>query len=83
MMIDDNLVIETLDDLEAFLRVVENGGLGLQDVSGIALATNNSNGRPFIAILDSKHQLLMGRWVSQLVYENGKDMVRNGPKKAH
>ena len=47
MMIDDNLVIETLDDLEAFLRVVENGGLGLQDVSGIATGNQQWYGRPF------------------------------------
>lgn len=83
MMIDDNLVIETLDDLEAFLRLVENGGLGLENVTGVALATNNSNGRPFVAVLDDKHQLLLGRWVTKEVFNNGKDIVRNGPKKAH
>ncbi|WP_417879945.1 hypothetical protein [Vibrio sp.] len=82
-MIDDNLVIETLDDLEAFLRLVENGGLGLKKVTGVALATNNNNGRPFVAVLDDKHQLLLGRWVTQDVFDNGKDLVRNGPSKAH
>ncbi|WP_462155164.1 hypothetical protein [Pseudoalteromonas piscicida] len=82
-MIDDKDIIETLDELEAFLLLIDNGGLGLQNVAGVALATNNSDGRPFIAILDDKHQLLLGRWVSQDVYENGKDMVRYGPKKAH
>ena len=80
-MIKDNEVIETLAELEAFLTLVENGGLGLTNVQGVALATNNSDGRPFIAVLDNKHQLLLGRWVSLDVYENGKDMVRYGVKK--
>mgnify|MGYP000097253847 CR=1 FL=1 len=82
-MIKDNDIINTLDELEAFLLLVENGGLGLKNVEGVALATNNSNGRPFIAVLDDKHQLLLGRWVSDEVYENGKDMVRYGVKKTH
>lgn len=82
-MIKENDIIETLEELEAFLLLVENGGLGLTNVEGVALATNNSNGRPFIAVLDDKHQLLLGRWVSQEVYENGKDMVRYGVKKRH
>tara|TARA_Y100001956_G_C4114736_1_gene184293 strand:+ start:1144 stop:1422 length:279 start_codon:yes stop_codon:yes gene_type:complete len=82
-MIKENDIIETLKELEAFLLLVENGGLGLTNVEGVALATNNSNGRPFIAVLDDKHQLLLGRWVSQDVYENGKDMVRFGVKKRH
>ncbi|AUJ69219.1 MULTISPECIES: hypothetical protein [Pseudoalteromonas] len=82
-MINDKDIIETLDELEAFLLLIDNDGLGLQNVAGVALATNNSDGRPFIAILDDKHQLLLGRWVSQDVYENGRDMVRYGPKKAH
>tara|TARA_Y100000034_G_scaffold86883_1_gene104169 strand:- start:807 stop:1082 length:276 start_codon:yes stop_codon:yes gene_type:complete len=80
-MIKENDIIETLEELEAFLLLVENGGLGLTNVEGVALATNNSNGRPFVAVLDDKHQLLLGRWVSQDVYENGKDMVRYGVKK--
>ncbi|WP_105901115.1 hypothetical protein [Vibrio gangliei] len=82
-MINDNDVIETLEELEAFLLLVENGGLGLINVTGVALATNNSNGRPFIAVLDDKHQLLLGRWVTQEVFDNGKDLVRRGPKKTH
>ncbi|AIY66644.1 hypothetical protein [Pseudoalteromonas piratica] len=82
-MIKDNDMINTLDELEAFLLLVENGGLGLKNVEGVALATNNSNGRPFVAVLDDKHQLLLGRWVSDEVYENGKDMVRYGVKKTH
>ncbi|MFB1078412.1 hypothetical protein [Photobacterium damselae] len=82
-MIDDSIIIETLEQLESFLRSIENGGMGLTNVAGVALATNNANGRPFVAVLDDKHQLLLGRWVSQEVYDNGKDMVRfrYGPKK--
>lgn len=82
-MINDNEVIETLDELEAFLLVIENGGLGLNNVGGIALATNNTNGRPFVAVLDDNHKLLLGRWVTQDVFENGKDLVRKGPNKIH
>lgn len=82
-MINDNDVIETLEELEAFLLLVESGGLGLKNVAGLALATNNSNGRPFVAVLDDDHKLLMGRWVTQDVFENGKELVRQGPKKPH
>lgn len=82
-MIDDNQLISTLDELEAFLRLVENGGLGLENVAGVALATNNSNGRPFVGVLDDKHQLLLGRWVTQEVFDNGKELVRSGPRKTH
>ncbi|MBE0459238.1 MULTISPECIES: hypothetical protein [Pseudoalteromonas] len=80
-MINDNDVINTLEELEAFLILVEGGGLGLKNVAGLALATNNSNGRPFVAVLDDNHKLLMGRWVTQEVFENGKELVRNGIKK--
>lgn len=82
-MINDNDVIETLDELETFLRAIETGGLGLANAAGVALATNNTNGRPFLAVLDDNQQLLLGRWVSADVYENGKDMVRYGTKKVH
>ena len=82
-MINDNDLIETLEELEAFVMLVDKGGLGLKDVAGIALATNNSNGRPFVAVLDDKHQLLLGRWVTQEVFENGKDIVQFGGKKPH
>ncbi|KXI24347.1 hypothetical protein [Photobacterium sanguinicancri] len=77
----ENTVIETLDELELFLISIEDGGLGLTNVAGIAMATNNTDGRPFVAVLDDKHQLLLGRWVSQDVYENGKEMVRRGPQR--
>lgn len=82
-MINDNDVIETLDELETFLRLIEAGGLELNNVSGVALATNNANGRPFVAVLDDNQQLLLGRWVTPYVFENGKDMVRYGTKKPH
>ncbi|MFT2112599.1 hypothetical protein [Marinomonas sp. 2405UD68-3] len=82
-MINDNEVIETLDELEAFLLRIENGGLGLKNVGGIALATNNADGRPFVAVLDDNHKLLLGRWVTQCVFDNGKDLVRKGPNKIH
>ncbi|QUX95694.1 hypothetical protein C0J08_09840 [Marinomonas sp. CT5] len=82
-MINDNDVIETLDELETFLRLVEVGGLGLDNVSGVALATNNANGRPFVAVLDDNQQLVLGRWITTDVFENGKDMVRYGAKKPH
>ena len=82
-MINDNDRIETLEELEAFVLLVDKGGLGLKDVAGIALATNNSNGRPFVAVLDNNHQLLLGRWVTQEVFENGKEIVQFGAKKPH
>ncbi|ELR65620.1 hypothetical protein C942_00703 [Photobacterium marinum] len=77
----DDKVIDSLDELEAFLLAVESGALGLTNVAGVAMATSNADGRPFVAVLDDKHQLILGRWVSQDVYENGKDLVRYGPKK--
>ncbi|MCB5161284.1 hypothetical protein [Marinomonas algarum] len=82
-MINDKDIIETLEELETFLRLIETGALGLDNVAGVALATNNANGRPFVAVLDDSQQLVLGRWVSQDVYENGKDMVRYGTKKPH
>ncbi|KZN47220.1 hypothetical protein [Pseudoalteromonas luteoviolacea] len=82
-MIDDKEEISTLVELESLLTLVENGGLGLENVAGIALAIHNSSGRPFVAVLDDNHQLLLGRWVTQEVFENGKDLVRVGPKKHH
>lgn len=82
-MINDDKVIDTLEELEAFLLALESGSLELNNVAGVALATNNSDGRPFVAVLDDNQQLLLGRWVTQEVFENGKDMVRYGPKKIH
>lgn len=74
----EQAVIETLDELKSFIISIENGGLGLQNVEGIGLAKSNADGRPFIAIFDNKQQLIYGRWVSQDVYDNGKEIVRNG-----
>lgn len=34
----DNHVIETIEELEAFLHLVESGALGLEGVTGVALA---------------------------------------------
>ncbi|CAH9049397.1 hypothetical protein PSECIP111854_00030 [Pseudoalteromonas sp. CIP111854] len=82
-MINDNNVIDTLEELETFLNAVDKGGLGLENAVGVALATNNSNGRPFVAVLDDNHQLLLGRWVTQDVFDNGKELVRNGIPKSH
>lgn len=82
-MNNDLPIIETLDELEQFLIAVESGSLGLNGVAGIALATSNADGRPFVAVLDDNHQLLLGSWVSSQLYENGKDMVRNGPSRKH
>ncbi len=82
MNIDDQ-IIETIEELETFLKLVESGALGLEGVSGVALATTNSDGRPFVAVLGEQHQLLLGRWVSKHVYENGKDIVRYGSKRPH
>ena len=80
-MINDERVIDNLEEVEEFLLAVENGSFGLNNVAGVALATNNADGRPFVAVLDDNHQLLLGRWVTQEVFENGKDLVRRGPTK--
>lgn len=82
-MINDDKVISSLDELESFLRAIESGVLGLQNVAGVALATNNADGRHFVAVLDDKHQLLLGRWVTEEVFKNGQDLVRNGSKPTH
>ncbi len=83
LMINDDKVIDNLDDLEAFLISVESGLLGLQNVAGVAMATQNSTGRHFVAVLDDKHQLLLGNWVTEEVFNTGQDLVRNGPKRPH
>ncbi|CAE6934545.1 hypothetical protein AB3Y13_02380 [Vibrio alginolyticus] len=79
----DNEVIETIEELKAFLQLVESGALGLDGVAGVALATTNTDGRPFVAVLGEKHQLLLGRWVSKHVYDHGKDIVRYGANRPH
>ena len=71
-------IISTLTELENFLKLVENGGLGITNIEGVALATNNKDGRRFVAVLDDKHQLLLSRWVTEEVFQTGQDLVRNG-----
>ncbi|NLS14784.1 hypothetical protein HGP28_18155 [Vibrio sp. SM6] len=70
--------IETLEELQAFITAVENGSFALNHVAGIALATSNSTGEPFIVVLNDKHQPLKARLVSDFVYQNGKEIVRQG-----
>ncbi|WP_162046656.1 hypothetical protein [Vibrio taketomensis] len=82
-MIKDERIIDTLEELEAFLHAIDSGILGLQNVAGVALATQNSTGRHFVAVLDDKHQLVLGRWVSEEVFKNGQDLVRKGPNTTH
>ncbi|MFY2507268.1 hypothetical protein ACN3E9_02945 [Vibrio pectenicida] len=82
-MFSDDRTIDSLEELEAFLIAVENGSFGLEVIAGIALATNNADGRHFVAVLDDNHQLLLARWVTDDVFQTGQDMVRNGPKKSH
>ena len=74
-------IITNLEALESFLILVESGGLGLSNVSGLVLATNNKDGRRFVAVLDDKHQLLLTRWVTEEVFQTGQDLVRNGYRK--
>ncbi|MEC6814322.1 hypothetical protein [Photobacterium toruni] len=76
-------VIDSLEELETFLLSVENGGLGLQGVEGIGMATNNADGRHFVAVFNNQHQLIYGRWVSDAVFENGKELVSKGPRQTH
>lgn len=71
-------IITNLEELETFLISVETGGLGLTNVAGVAMATNNKDGRRFVAVLDDKHQLLLSRWVTEEVFQTGQDLVRNG-----
>ena len=74
-------IITTLEELETFLITVESGALGLGNSAGIALATSNKDGRRFVAVLDDKHQLLLSRWITEEVFQNGQDLVRNGPNR--
>ncbi|NKF50848.1 hypothetical protein G3R49_09770 [Shewanella sp. WXL01] len=80
MNFDEN-VIEDLAELERFILMIESGVLGLEGVAGIGMATSNADGRHFVAVFGDGHKLLLGRWVSDEVFANGKDMVQNGIKK--
>jgi hypothetical protein len=80
-MIKDKRIISTVKELEAFLQAIDSGMLGLNGAAGVAMATNNSDGRRFVAVLDENHQLLIGRWVTEEVFLNGQDLVRQGAPK--
>lgn len=76
-------IIDNLAELERFLLSVEDGSLGLNGVEGVGLATNNADGRHFVAVFDKSQKLLFSKWVTKEVFESGKDMVRNGVKPKH
>ncbi|MEF1255368.1 hypothetical protein [Vibrio sp. M260112] len=82
-MIKDDKIIADLAELEAFLIAVESGVLELKNAAGVVMATNNQDGRRFVAVLDDKHQLILGRWVTEEVFQTGQDLVRNGPSRKH
>lgn len=82
-MNNEHDIINSLTELENFLVMVENGGLGLKGVAGVGLATNNKDGSHLVAVFDDKQQLLLARGVTDEVFENGKDMVRNGVGRTH
>jgi hypothetical protein len=82
-MNNEHDVIDNLEELERFLLSIENGGLGLKDVAGVGMATNNTDGRHFVAVFDNNQKLILARWVTQHVYENGKELVRNGSQRKH
>jgi hypothetical protein len=72
-------IISTLQALETFLVSVESGALGLKNIAGVAMATNNKDGRRFVAVLDDKQQLILSRWVTEEIFQTGQDRVRFGP----
>ncbi|MPY23455.1 hypothetical protein FM037_22580 [Shewanella psychropiezotolerans] len=76
-------VIDNLAELERFLLSVEKGGMGLEGVAGVGMATNNADGRHFVAVFDDNNKLLHARWITQEVFDTGKEMVRNGVKAKH
>ncbi|GIC79547.1 hypothetical protein [Moritella sp. F3] len=82
-MNNEHDAIDTLAELESFLLSVENGGLGLQGVAGVGMATNTKDGRHFVAVFDDNQSLLLARYVTDEIYENGKEMVRNGVQTKH
>jgi len=82
-MNDEQNVIDNLEELAHFLRSIENGGLGLEGVAGVGMATNNADGRHFVAVFDSNNKLLHARWITQEIFATGKEMVRNGVKTKH
>jgi len=79
----ENDVIDNLAELERFLLSVEKGGLGLEGVAGVGMATSNADGRHFVAVFGDNHKLLLGRWVTPEVFEKGQEIVKNGVKSKH
>ncbi|AZG33560.1 MULTISPECIES: hypothetical protein [Shewanella] len=79
----ENDVIDNLAELERFLLSVEKGGLGLEGVVGVGMATNNADGRHFVAVFGDNHKLLLTRWITAEIFETGKDMVQHGVKPKH
>lgn len=79
----ENDVIDNLAELERFLLSVEKGGLGLEGVAGVGMATSHADGRHFVAVFGDNHKLLLGRWVTPEIFESGQDMVKNGLKSKH
>ena len=79
----ENDMIDNLADLERFLLTVEKGGLGLEGITGVGLATNNADGRHFVAVFGDNHKLLLARGVTAEIFESGQDMVKNGVKSKH
>ena len=79
----ENDVISSLAELESFLLNVENGGLGLKGVSGVGMATNNSDGSRFVAVFDDQQKLLLARSITEDVFQTGQDMVRNCVGRKH
>ncbi|GIU02203.1 hypothetical protein [Shewanella algidipiscicola] len=82
-MNNEHDVIDNLTELRRFIAAVEQGGLGLEGVVGIGMATNNADGRHFVAVFGNNHKLLLARWVTQEVFDTGKDIVRNGAQPQH
>ena len=82
-MSNETAIISNLDDLKSFLMLIESGDSGLPNVAGIAMATNNKDGRRFVAVLNDKQQLILSRFVTEEVFQTGQDMVRNGVNGEH
>ncbi|RTR39972.1 hypothetical protein EKG38_04280 [Shewanella canadensis] len=82
-MNNEQNVIDNLEELARFLLSVENGGLGLDGVAGVGMATNNADGRHFVAVFDNNNKLLHARWITQEIFDTGKEMVRNGVSTKH
>jgi hypothetical protein len=82
-MKEEQSVIDNLADLESFLLNVENGGFGLKGVAGVGMATNNADGSRFVAVFNDQQQLLLARGITEEVFQQGQDMVRNGVGRKH